>query len=422
MSASSSELSASGGKKRTVAHMVDRLRAKTSAERLSLMAHLSVGRTLCRLRDAIANGEQVTQKAAMTLLCCGISLYRRHTLGDKEEEDEDTEETNALIKRSTVLIFVLLAAIEASRGDRLDLDRAREVVAAANAATLANVLKVPNRRKRKAREDAGASGGSGGDADEVPDPEEADAAEQWARVLTVSSGELTLSVLQFVSHSIGKSDATDHETLADLFFRNSAACMAHKMLLKGGDNDFVSLKAASSSSNPIPREKRLLALAQAGESEAGQQILRDLLLSFLLPSSIVGVRRHQLMSRAASTAAGVDHADVVNTGHSVAMAGAEFIWQHSKDELERACALLTGVAILTTRGGEDPIRKKDAFVGRVSLPFFETTPPPPGVKRLALIPDQRRWVLYKIGKDGAPNVQCNLRGFEGLCDCLLEFV
>lgn len=408
MSESSSEQGANS-KKRTVAQLVDRLRAKTSVERLSLMAHLSAGRTMCRLRDAIANGEEVSQKAAMALLCCGISLYRRHTLGDREEDDEDTEETNALIKRSTVLIFVLLAAIEASRGDRLDLDRAREVVEAANAATLANVLKVPNRRrKRKATED------------EVPDPEEADAAEQWARVMTVSSGELTLSVLQFVSHSIGKSDATDHETLADLFFRNSAACMAHKMLLKGGDADFVSLRAAAS--NPIPREKRLLALAQAGESEAGQQILRDLLLSFLLPSSIVGVRRHLLMSRAASTAAGVDHADVVNTGHSVAMAGTEFIWQHSKDELERACALLTGVAILTTRGGEDPIRKKDAFVGRVSLPFFETTPPPPGVKRLALIPDQRRWVLYKIGKDGAPNVQCNLRGFEGLCDCLLEFV
>ena len=407
MSESSSEQGANS-KKRTVAQLVDRLRAKTSTERLSLMAHLSVGRTLCRLRDAIANGEEVNQKAAMALLCCGISLYRRHTLGDKEEEDEDTEENTALIKRSTVLIFVLLAAIEASRGDRLDLDRAREVVAAANAATLANVLKVPNRRKRKATDD------------EVPDPEEADAAEEWARVLTVSSGELTLSVLQFVSHSIGKSDATDHETLADLFFRNSAACMAHKMLLKGGSGDFVSLKAAAS--NPIPREKRLLALAQAGESEAGQQILRDMLLSFLLPSSIVGVRRHLLMSRAASTAAGVDHADVVNTGHSVAMAGSEFIWQHSKDELERACALLTGVAILTTRGGDDPIRKKDAFVGRISLPFFETTPPLPGVKRLALIPDQKRWVLYKIGKDGAPSVMCNLRGFEGLCDCLLEFV
>lgn len=413
MSESSSEQGASG-KKRTVAQLVDRLRAKTSTERLSLLAHLSVGRTLCRLRDAIAAGEEVSEKAAMALLCCGISLYRRHTLADREEEEEDAEETNALIKRSAVLIFVLLAAIEASRGDRLNLDRAREVVATANAATLADVLKVPNqRRKRKADEDAG----------DAPDPKEADAAEQWARVLTVSSGELTLSVLQFVSHSIGNSDATDHETLADLFFRSSAACMAHRMLLKGGTGDFVSLKAASaSSSHPIPREKRLLALAQAGESEAGQQLLRDLLLSFLLPSSVVGVRRHLLMSRAASTAAGVDHADAVNTAHSVAMAGSEFIWQHSKDELERACALLTGVAILTTRGGEDPIRKRDAFVGRVSLPFLETTPPPSGVKRLALIPDQRRWVLYKIDKGGAPSVMCNLRGFEGLCDCLLEFV
>ena len=264
MSESSSEQGANS-KKRTVAQLVDRLRAKTSTERLSLLAHLSVGRTLCRLRDAIANGEEVSQKAAMALLCCGISLYRRHTLGDKEEEDEDTVETHGLIKRSTVLIFVLLAAIEASRGNRLDLDRAREVVEAANAATLADVLKTHGRRKRKAT-DAGEAGGAS-EANELPDPNEAEAAEAWARVLTISSGELTLSVLQFVSHSIGKSDATDHETLADLFFRNSAACMAHKMLLKGGSGDFVSLKATAS--NPIPREKRLLALAQAGESEAG---------------------------------------------------------------------------------------------------------------------------------------------------------
>jgi hypothetical protein len=270
MSESSSEQGANS-KKRTVAQLVDRLRAKTTTERLSLMAHLSVGRTLCRLRDAIANGEEVSQKTAMTLLCCGISLYRRHTLGDREEEDEDTEETSALIKRSTVLIFVLLAAIEASRGERLDLDRAREVVAAANAATLADVLKVANRRKRKAAGgDAGASAGASAGAAEAPDPEAAEAAEAWARVLTVSSGELTLSVLQFVSHSIGKSAAIDHETLADLFFRNSAACMAHKMLLKGGECDFVSLRAAAS--NPIPRDKRLLALAQAGESEAGQSV------------------------------------------------------------------------------------------------------------------------------------------------------
>ena len=94
MSESSSEQGANS-KKRTVAQLVDRLRAKTTTERLSLMAHLSVGRTLCRLRDAIANGEEVSQKTAMTLLCCGISLYRRHTLGDREEEDEDSGNRNS---------------------------------------------------------------------------------------------------------------------------------------------------------------------------------------------------------------------------------------------------------------------------------------------------------------------------------------
>lgn len=151
-------------------------------------------------------------------------------------------------------------------------------------------------------------------------------------------------------------------------------------------------------------------------------MLRDLLLSFLLPSSVVGVRRTLLMSRAASTAAGVDHADQVNQAHSCAMAGTEFIWMHGTNPVERACAILAGVAVLVTKGGEDPMRKQDAFVGRVSLPFFETAPPDPGVKRLALVPDQRRWVLYKVGKDNAPSVLCNLRGFDGFCDALLEFV
>lgn len=414
MSESSSELGS--GRKRTVTQLVDRLRSKTATERLSLLAHLSIGRTLCQIRDAIAKGEEVDRKSAMALLCCGISMYRRYTLADREEEDEDCEETNALIKQSAVLIFVLLAAIEASRGERVDVDAARAVVAAANAATLARVLHAPS-RKRKTAADAPPSPPT---SPPTPSAGEADQAGAWAEALAVSSGELTMSVLRFVSHSIGKTATTDHELLADLFFRNSASCMAHRILLKGGTEDFVSLRVTAT--NPIPRDLRLLAIAQAGESEAGQSCLRDFMLSFLLPSSVVGVRRNLLMSRAASTAAGTDHAASVNTGHSVAMAGTEYIWQHSVDPLERACALLAGAAVLTTRGGDDPIRKQDAFLGRVSLPFFETTPPPPGSKRLALIPDQRRWVLYKIGKDNAPTVLCNLRGFEGLCDCLLEFL
>ena len=119
MSESSSELGAAG-RKRSVDELVERLRAKTLAERLPLLAHLSIGRTLCKLRDAITNDEPVSARSAKTLLCCGIAMYRRHAVGEKgDEEGEDYEETMALIKRSCVLIFVLLACIEARGGGTL---------------------------------------------------------------------------------------------------------------------------------------------------------------------------------------------------------------------------------------------------------------------------------------------------------------
>jgi len=414
MSDASSELGADG-RKRTVENLVERLQKKALTPRLSLSAHLSIGRTLCKLRDAIINEEAVSANAATSLLCCGINLYRRHTIADAEEEDDDSEETITLVKKSTVLIFVLLAAIEARNSGLVDLQAVDHVVKTANESTLANVF-IPKTKKRKG------IGLDARDATDAPNANEARAIEisEWEQALAISPGELTLNVLKLVSNSIAFVEGSEHERLSDLFFRSSAACMAHNILLASGTENFVSLKAVGT--NDIPKEQRLLAIVQAGESEAGQSCLRDLLLSFLLPSSIVGVRRNLLMSRSASTAAGIEYADSVNQAHSVAMAGTEYIWQHGTDTLERACALLAGIAVLTTRGGDDPIRKLDAFLGRISLPFLETTSPAPGVKRLVLLPDRRRWILYKIDKKNQPTVLCNLSGFEGLCDCVLEFV
>lgn len=421
MSESSSELGAAG-RTRSVEELVERLRDKTMNDRLPLLAHRSIGRTLCKLRDAIIGGEPVSSKGAKALLCCGIAMYRRHAVGEQnEEEGDDHEETMALIKQSAVLIFVLLATIEARSGDAVNVEAMQRVVEAANSATLSGVLDVTRGRKRKDRDkEAGpeeAAAGTSKSAAEVPllPPPPPPPPPP-----SITSGELTMGVLKYVARTLRSRSSTEHERLADLFFRTSALCMAQRLLLANGAVDFVSLKATAD--HPVPREQRLLGIAQAGESEAGQSCLRDLLLSFLLPSGIVGVRRHLLLSRAASTAAGVEHADAVNTAHSVAMAGCEYIWEHGTNPLERACALLAGAAVLTTKGGEDPIRKRDAFLGRLSLPFFETKPPACGVKRIALLTDQKRWVLYKVDKRNAPHVLCNLRGFEGLCDCLLEFL
>ena len=399
MSDVSSELGAAG-RKRSVSDLATRLHRKASAERLSLSAHLSIGRMLCKVRDAVISDEEVDKAAAMKILCAGISLYRRHTLGETQEAEEDAEETIALLKKSATLVFVLLASIEARTDALVDLESARTVFDQASNATLANVLGTTPDREATTGEDG----------------------PTWRETMAqVSPGELTLNVLKLAAKGLSRPpEGTNLDSLADTFFRSSAACMASRILLREGSTDFVALSAQKSD---IPREKRLLAIAQGGESEAGQSCLRDILLSFLLPAKIIGVRRNLLLSRAASTAAGVDYAEAVNQAHSVAMAGTEWIWKHGTSELERACALLAGIAVLITRGGEDPMRKQDAFMGRVTFPWLETTPPADGVKRLALLPEKQRWILYKINpKTGKPVLICSLRGFEGLCDCLLEFL
>ena len=87
------------------------------------------------------------------------------------------------------------------------------------------------------------------------------------------------------------------------------------------------------------------------------------------------------------------------------------------------CCLLAGVAVLTTKGDEDPIRKADAFGGRVQLPFFETAPPPGrSDARLVLVPHARRWILYHLSARGTPIVLLSQRGFEGLCNAVLQLV
>jgi len=150
--------------------------------------------------------------------------------------------------------------------------------------------------------------------------------------------------------------------------------------------------------------------------------MRDMLLSFLLPASHAGVRRTLLLTRACSTRAGVDYPELTSRSHEVAMAGAEWIWAQGTDVLERMCCLIAGLAVLTTKGGEDPIRKHDAFSGRLQLPFLETKPPPPEAMRITLIPHAKRWILYKLDQRGMPKILCSLRGFDGFCDVVLQLV
>jgi len=104
------------------------------------------------------------------------------------------------------------------------------------------------------------------------------------------------------------------------------------------------------------------------------------------------------------------------------MAGSEWIYANGTNVLERMCCIFAGLAVLTTKGGDDPIRKQDAFLGRLQLPFLETAPPAPEALRITLVPSHQRWVLYRLDARGMPRILCSLTGFDGFCDVALQLV
>jgi hypothetical protein len=436
MSEASSEHSA-GGTRYTSEQLVQRLQRKagSDAERFSLTSHLAAGRTLVRLRDALLAGDALSQRSEMALLCVGIALRRRWLSAqtqvsedDNADAKRDAEDSLELLRKSVNLIFVLLCLVEKRRSEADAEEAARQIEAFQNTPVWSVVAPRSRKRAREGEEEGeeeegeedegeeedegaptGGEGGEGGDAERG-----------WARVLRLTAADVARMALTMGAAQIGagSEDGRDDE-LALVYFRASAASMAARLLMPSPSNDFVSL-GTKRGDESVPRAKRLLAVAQAGESEAGQSILRDMVLSWLLPPRLVGVRRGLMLSRATSTAAGVDWPLAVQRAHDVAMSGCEWIWENGTDELERMCCLLTGLAILTTKGGEDPIRKLDAFKGRVSLPWFETAAPSDDkALRLTLVPEARKWIVFTLGPTGSPRVVSALTGFEGMCESVL---
>jgi hypothetical protein len=148
--------------------------------------------------------------------------------------------------------------------------------------------------------------------------------------------------------------------------------------------------------------------------------MRDMILSFVLPPKVIGVRRFPLLSREANNTATAEYTSLLGEAHDAAMAGAEWVWDNSENTTHRMCALLAGLCILLAgRGSADHVRKSDCFRGRVLLPFLETTPPNPKVARVELIPHNNEWLVYNVDKHGQPAVQLRAFGFEGLCDAAL---
>ena len=382
MSEASGSTSGSRDAKTSTDELVAKLHRRLGHEdELSLSHHVAGGRICVELRDRLVQGDAPSQRSRITLLCTGVAVHRRACIDELADA--------ALLHRSATLIFALLCLCDAKHSD----GGAASALAHAQATSLWDTVRVSRKRRRDPDGEGGAS----------------------------QEGELAKHALNVGKRALHEGFGALKEA-AGVFFRAAACNLRERLLRTTGAVDFVSLACQPVLSGPARAEK-LLSIVQAGESEAGQSIIRDMLLSFLLPRSHAGVRRTLLLTRAATTSAGVDYPDEVARAHAVAMAGAEYMWKHATDALERACCLLAGVAVLTTKGKEDPLRKSDAFGGRLQLPFFETAPPETTALRITLLPSApARYALYNLSAKGTPNVRCVLSGFEGLEECVLHLV
>ena len=157
-------------------------------------------------------------------------------------------------------------------------------------------------------------------------------------------------------------------------------------------------------------------IVAAADSEAGQTVLRDMYLSFCLPSSFLGRRTSILVQREIAAIATERYPEKTQLAHEAAMAGSVWLWENSSDELDLTASLLAGLACLTASGSE--IRASIPFDRRVRLPFLTTPSAAPNVTQLAYIPSRNTWVVLKVARNGLQVTQ-SATGLEGLKLCVL---
>lgn len=406
-------------------------------QKFSKMAKL-----MSQLRDRLATGEHLDDTATTMLLCTSTEVFKTLHLTPEHDASYET------MKRAVPLLFTLLCASKINQDmapsslHSWAMDRsALSTIHLSESMSVWDRLKAIDKspEEEEAEEDVEESqnkkqrtGAPQQTAEDIEREEEEVRAKAerkakavaWQKALRITDQDISEATMKVACQTLNTASEAEMEQSAHVYFRSSSRNLTASLLMQGGDVDVCTLgSSALANMTTLQRDEQLLTIAQGAESEAGQQIARDLNLSFTLPPSHIGTRRTLLITRERSTRAGVDFPALVQRSHEVAMAGCEWIWLNSTSNVERMCAILAGVAVWTTTEGEDPIRKCNAFGGRVQLPFFETAPPLPKLPRITLIPQCGRWVLYRISAtDGEPRIIYSQKGFIGLCNCVLQLV
>lgn len=423
----------------SLAERIHRKLCVGDSEALPVKSHRSAVNSMVELRDVlISRRVNSEQEVRMLLLYAGISVQRRMALGAEGEEASDLQVSLALLLMLQVLcdqqarhatpsptrtgggtppVAMSPSLVANPLGPREEGDMDEEPVLAA-----------PQPDSRHDEETLAKWHST--TLKEVMQSVEIDSDDSWAAVLRITPASVCRACVA-EAPKLGSSSLGRLAQLAHTFFRCSAFTLQYSMLESQQPKDdssrsFLTLGMAGvmMAANDDLREAKLQAIVDSAESEAGQQTMRDIILSFTLPQGVVGVRRTPLLGREANRIATEQHTEILGAAHECAMRGAEWTWKEDKEEVHKMSALLAGLCIqMAGRGGTaDAIRKSDAFQGRVQLPFLETRSPPPGVSRLGFVPHNNEWVVYSVDRKGKPSVQLKHNGFEGLCLAALAVI
>ena len=406
---------------------------------ISSRDHTKAAEKLCVLQSAFRPDSKISKASQIKLICVITSLLRRITKlrADRElfletgNEVVTEEDADVFIDTMTLtFITVAIADVMARGGVAVDPDAAEADLKNTMQRTLWSELsKASSKRKIDPGEGVDELERQRVLTEEIIERKfiVSEDSSAWSSVINqpgVCAGA-ALRVAGGLLSSALQDDLPRFRDLAFVFARNTIAQMHTQLLKSPDDRDFLTLSTSHFvSAVSTDQDDNLMTFILAGESEAGQSCLRDLISSFLLPKEIIGVRRTLLLSRETSAKIAAEYPWVAGVAHETAMVGCENVWKNSNSEIKKACALLAGFAMLATSGsGDDVIRKSTAFNGAVQLPFLQCTGPPASSnsKMLALVPSTRSWVVYSIGNTGAPVVEMSKRGLDGLCLALVSF-
>ena len=377
---------------------------------LSVAEHGSATRAMLKARDMLLQGGfEITPTSRTCLLCTGISCTKR------VNAEVETSETQELLKTTTTLVFSLLVLCEDN--SELMCDEFEEVT---------EEMKISKQRPKRIQRDDENVIRAWKSTSLAQTTFSEECGTSFDMNCDIQDTSVSRAALREAKYCKTFAAISNLKELAAIFFKCSSAAMMRSVMSNAAPVaedtlSFLTLDTVGmlNDANNLQKEK-LSALVSAAESEAGQAVLRDMILSFKLPYNVVGVRRTLLLPREANLEATKNYTEILNLAHEAAMRGAEYSWESDPDQIHKVAAVLSGIAIILAETPEK-VRKGDAFAGRITVPFIEARPPSEHSTRLGLVPSTKTWCVYKVQTNGTPTVQASKGGFDGFCEMALLF-